>query len=464
MDADFLLDTETARQLFHGYAEAMPIIDYHCHISPREIAEDHHFRSITEAWLGGDHYKWRLIRANGTPEEKITGAGSSDWEKFLEYAKALSKAVGNPLYHWSHLELQRYFGCTVPLKEETAKEIFDFCNAQLDRSDMGVQGLIRKSDVRVICTTDDPVDDLRWHQKIRQEGLCSAKVYPAMRPDKVLAIESSGFVDYLAHLGEVTGLTIQSLADIKQALSKRIDFFAAMGCRASDHALETVFCRVESETAIDAILAKALHRETLSQSEIEAYKTALLTFLANQYTEHDWVMQLHFATLRNNNTKRFTELGPDTGYDCIAAGNCGRGLVAFLDHLNDVDSLPKMILYSGNPNDNALIGSIIGSFQDAGVYGKLQQGAPWWFNDTKQGIIDQMTSIANLSVFGNIVGMLTDSRSFLSYARHEYYRRILCNWLGNLVEQGEYPPDIVFLGQLVQQICFSNAAAYFQFE
>lgn len=446
MDKDFLLDTATAKHLFHDYAEHMPIIDYHCHISPQEIAEDHHFRSITEVWLGGDHYKWRLIRSNGIPEEKVTGTESTDLEKFVEYAKALPRAIGNPLYHWSHLELQRYFGITEPLSEKNAEDIFNRCNAKLQEKDMGVQGLIKQSNVKVICTTDDPADDLKWHQKLKDENTCSAKVYPAMRPDKLMNVDKAGY------------------ADIRKAMDKRISFFEEMGCRATDHALEYVFCREADEQTVDAIIAKALKGESISKEETEAYKTAVLTYLAGEYYKRGWVMQLHFATLRDLNSEMYRKLGPDTGFDSIAEGNCCKGLIAFLDHLNELHILPKTVLYSGTPNDNAMIGTIIGAFQGPEARGKIQQGAAWWFNDTKQGMIDQMTSIANLSVFGNILGMLTDSRSFLSYARHEYYRRILCNWIGNLVENGEYPNDEEALRQLVEDICYNNVANYFQFQ
>ena len=446
MDKDFLLDTATAKHLFHDYAEHMPIIDYHCHISPQEIAEDHHFRSITEVWLGGDHYKWRLIRSNGTPEEKVTGTESTDLEKFVEYAKALPRAIGNPLYHWSHLELQRYFGITEPLSEKNAEDIFNRCKAKLQEKDMGVQGLIKQSNVKVICTTDDPADDLKWHQKLKDENTCSAKVYPAMRPDKLMNVDKAGY------------------ADIRKAMDKRISFFEEMGCRATDHALEYVFCREADEQTVDAIIAKALKGESISKEETEAYKTAVLTYLAGEYYKRGWVMQLHFATLRDLNSEMYRKLGPDTGFDSIAEGNCCKGLIAFLDHLNELHILPKTVLYSGTPNDNAMIGTIIGAFQGPEARGKIQQGAAWWFNDTKQGMIDQMTSIANLSVFGNILGMLTDSRSFLSYARHEYYRRILCNWIGNLVENGEYPNDEEALRQLVEDICYNNVANYFQFQ
>lgn len=464
MDKDFLLETDTAKHLFHDYAAKMPIIDYHCHISPQEIAEDHHFRSITEVWLGGDHYKWRIIRANGTPEEKVTGETSTDLEKFVEYAKVLSRSIGNPLYHWSHLELQRYFGITEPLTEKNAEDIFNRCNAKLQEKDMGVQGLIEQSNVKVICTTDDPADDLKWHKKLRDENTCSAKVYPAMRPDKLLNGDKAGYADYMARLGKAAGVDIKNFADLRKAMDKRIAFFEEMGCRATDHALEYVFCREADEKTIDAIMAKALKGEAINKEEMEAYKTAVLTYLAGEYYKRGWAMQIHFATLRDLNSEMYRKLGPDTGYDSIAEGNCCKGLIALLDHLNELHILPKTILYSGNPNDNAMIATIIGSFQGPEVRGKVQQGAPWWFNDTKQGMIDQMTGIADESVFGNILGMLTDSRSFLSYARHEYYRRILCNWIGNLVENGEYPNDEDALRQLVEDISFNNAANYFQFQ
>ena len=451
MDKDFLLDTATAKHLFHDYAEHMPIIDYHCHISPQEIAEDHHFRSI-------------IVRSNGTPEEKVTGTESTDLEKFVEYAKALPRAIGNPLYHWSHLELQRYFGITEPLSEKNAEDIFNRCNAKLQEKDMGVQGLIKQSNVKVICTTDDPADDLKWHQKLKDENTCSAKVYPAMRPDKLMNVDKAGYADYMARLGQAAGVEIKTFADICKAMDKRIAFFEEMGCRATDHALEYVFCREADEQTVDAIIAKALKCESISKEETEAYKTAVLTYLAGEYYKRGWVMQLHFATLRDLNSEMYRKLGPDTGFDSIAEGNCCKGLIAFLDHLNELHILPKTVLYSGTPNDNAMIGTIIGAFQGPEARGKIQQGAAWWFNDTKQGMIDQMTSIANLSVFGNILGMLTDSRSFLSYARHEYYRRILCNWIGNLVENGEYPNDEEALRQLVEDICYNNVANYFQFQ
>lgn len=464
MDKDFLLETETAKTLFHQYAEKMPIIDYHCHIQPKEIAENHQFKNITQVWLGGDHYKWRLIRSNGTPESKITGKQSTDREKFQEFAKALPKAIGNPLYHWTHLELQRFFDCDIPLNENTAEEIWNICNEKLQQPEMSVQGIIKKANVKLICTTDDPADSLEWHKKIQEDGLCSAKVIPAMRPDAIMRINMPGYSDYVKKLSEVSGIQIKNMDDICQALKLRMDFFQQMGCKITDHALEYVFYRPYTKEAVDAVITKALNNEPISTVEEETYKTALLEFLASEYTKRDWAMQIHYSALRNNNTNMYKQLGPDTGFDCIASYNCGEGIVALLDALNTKNILPKTIIYSLNPADNALIGSIIGSFQGAGVHGKIQQGAAWWFNDTKQGMINQLTSIANLSVLGNILGMLTDSRSFLSYPRHEYYRRILCNFIGNLVENGEYPADIEYLGQLVQNISYYNAKNYFNLD
>lgn len=464
MDKDFLLETETAKTLFHQYAEKMPIIDYHCHIQPQEIAENRQFKNITQVWLGGDHYKWRLIRSNGTPESKITGKDSTDREKFQEFAKALPKAIGNPLYHWTHLELQRFFDCDIPLNENTAEEIWQLCNEKLQQPEMSVQGLIKKANVKLICTTDDPADSLKWHKKIKEDGLCSAKVIPAMRPDAIMRVNMPGYGDYIQKLSEVSGIQIKNMDDIRHALKLRMDFFETMGCKVTDHALEYVFYHPYTEEAVNKIITKALNNETISTVEEETYKTALLEFLASEYTKRDWAMQIHYSALRNNNTNMYKQLGPDTGFDCIASYNCGEGLVALLDALNTKNILPKTIIYSLNPADNALIGSIIGSFQGEGVHGKIQQGAAWWFNDTKQGMIAQLTSIANLSVLGNILGMLTDSRSFLSYPRHEYYRRILCNFIGNLVENGEYPADMEYLGKLVQNISYYNAKNYFNLD
>ena len=411
MDKDFLLETETAKKLFHEHAAKMPIIDYHCHINPQEIAEDRQFKNITEVWLGGDHYKWRMIRSNGVDEKYITGDESTDREKFQKFAEALPRAIANP----------------------------------------------------VICTTDDPADDLRWHKKIREDGTCSAKVLPAMRPDAALRIEKPEWASYMKRLAEVSDTDIKTMDDIRKALRKRIDFFESMGCKASDHALEYVFCNEAKEDQLDDIVSKVLGGKVPTTDEIEKYKTALLLFLGEEYSKRGWAMQIHYSAMRDNNTRMFKKMGPDTGFDSIGSYNCGEGIVALLDAMEKKGCLPKTILYSLNPSDNALIGTIIGSFQGPEVPGKIQQGAAWWFNDTKSGMEAQITNVANLSVLGNVVGMLTDSRSFLSYTRHEYYRRILCNWIGRLVENGEYPDDMDFLGKLVEDISYNNAARYFGF-
>lgn len=463
MGEDFLLETETAKKLFHEHAAKMPIIDYHCHINPQQIAENHTFKNITEAWLGGDHYKWRMIRSNGTAEKDITGKESDDREKFQKFAEALPKAIGNPLYHWTHLELQRYFDCRTPLNGKTAEEIWQLCNEKIKQPALSVQGIIEKSNVKVICTTDDPADDLCWHKKIKEDGSCTAKVLPAMRPDAAMRIEKPAYGEYLKRLGAVAGVDIQTMEDLRAALSKRMDFFAEMGCKASDHALEYVFCREASEAEVNAVMKKALSGTALTTEDIEVYKTALLLFLGKEYAKRGWAMQIHYSALRDNNSSEFETLGPDTGFDCIASCNCGEGLVKFMDALHKKGDLPKMILYSLNPNDNAMIATIIGSFQGTEAAGKIQHGAAWWFNDTKTGMIDHMVNLANLSVLGNFIGMLTDSRSFLSYTRHEYFRRILCNQIGLWVENGEYPADMEYLGQLVEDISYNNTARYFGF-
>ena len=466
MDEDFLLETETAKKLFHEHAQKMPIIDYHCHISPQEIAEDRKFNNITEVWLGGDHYKWRLIRSNGVEEKYITGTASTPREKFQKFAEALPRAIGNPLYHWTHLELKRYFHCDKQLNGDTAEEIWNLCNERLQQPDMTVQGIIKQSNVKVICTTDDPADDLKWHKKIAEDGKCSARVLPAMRPDAAMRIEKPEWANYMLYkLAPAAGMDgIETMQDIRDALAKRIEFFASMGCKASDHALEYCFCTPATEEQLDDIVGKVINgKGQPSVKEQEQYKTALLLFLGQEYARRGWAMQIHYSALRDNNSNMFAKLGPDTGFDCIATYNCGEGLVNFLDALNKREALPKTIIYSLNPADNAMIGTIIGSFQGPEAREKIQQGAAWWFNDTKAGMEAQLQNVGNLSVLGNIVGMLTDSRSFLSYTRHEYYRRILCNFIGNLVESGQYPADMDYLGQMVEDISYNNAKNYFGF-
>ncbi len=463
MDQDFLLTTPTARTLYHEYAAKMPIVDYHCHVNPAEIAEDRQFDNITQAWLGGDHYKWRAMRSNGAPEAVVTG-NASDREKFDAWAEVLPRAIGNPLYHWTHLELKRYFDVDTPLSPATADEIWEACNKRIREPDMTVRGIIKRSNVTVVCTTDDPADDLRYHQQIKADPTCTVKVYPAFRPDRALAIEKPDFADYMTKLGEAAGLTIDSFESLSEALRRRIDFFAENGCKASDHGLGKIVCIPTTPEEADRILKKRLAGETLTEAEEHGFRTALLVMLAAEYVKHNIVMQIHFGVIRNNNSRKFQELGPDTGFDTIAPFGCAEGLISLLDQMESRNILPKTVLYSLSPCDSELIGSVIGAFQGEGIGCKVQLGAGWWFNDTKTGMIKQLTDYGNLSVLGNFIGMLTDSRSFLSYTRHEYFRRILCELIGGWVENGEYPADMEYLGKLVQDISYNNTMKYFGFE
>ena len=457
---DFLLTNETAKKLYHKYAADMPIIDYHCHINPQEIFEDKKFDNITRIWLGGDHYKWRLIRSNGTCEDEITGS-ADDRTKFGRFAQMLPKAIGNPMYHWTHLELKRYFDYDGILNDETAEEVWNKCNDKLAQDDMTVCSIIKKSNVKLIGTTDDPIDDLRWHKKILEQGKCSAKVVPSFRPDKAVNIEKAGFVEYIAKLSEAAGIEIKTAADVKKALSLRLDYFCSLGCCATDHGLDYVPYIEATDSEIEAIFAKAMNGEKVTMDEADAYKTAILIHLGREYADKGIVMQLHYGAQRNTNTNMFNKLGPDTGFDCISVKNCGEAITAFLNALAIDNKLPKTILYSLNPNDNEMLDTILGCFQGTEVAGKIQHGSAWWFSDTKSGMETQLKSLANLSLLGNFVGMLTDSRSFLSYTRHEYFRRILCNLIGQWVENGEYPDDEKTLGKMVQDICYNNAARYF---
>ena len=457
---DFMLHTETARRLYHDHAEGQPIIDYHCHIDPREIAEDRQFDNITQVWLSGDHYKWRLIRSNGVPEEEITGS-AADRLKFERFAQMLPKAIGNPMYHWTHLELKRYFGYDGVLGPDTAEEVWQLCNERLREKALSVCGIIRRSDVRLIGTTDDPADSLLWHEKIAARKSCAAEVVPSFRPDKALNINKTGFADYVGRLSAVTGMSIGQFSDVKRALSDRLNYFCAHGCRASDHGLDYVPYAPATDGELDAIFVNAMEGKTVTPLEEEQYKTALLLHLAREYARLGVVMQLHYGAQRDVNRRMFARLGPDTGFDCISMRGCGEKLTAFLSELFSEDTLPKTVLYSLDPTQNALLDTVIGCFQGTEAIGKLQHGAAWWFNDTKAGMKEQLRSLAELSLLGNFIGMLTDSRSFLSYTRHEYFRRILCDLLGRWVEDGEYPNDEKTLGMLVENICYGNAARYF---
>ena len=463
MDEDFLLSTQTAQKLYHGHAEKTPILDYHCHINPEEIAKDRQFENITQVWLGGDHYKWRQMRSNGVDEKYITG-DAPDREKFQKWAETLEKAIGNPLYHWSHLELKRYFGYDGCLNGETAEEVWNLCNEKLKTPEMSVRNLIRQSGVTLLCTTDDPADSLEWHKVIAEDDSFEVQGLPAWRPDKAMNIEKTDYADYLKKLGTAAEIEIHTFADLKAALKKRMAFFDSMGCRASDHALEYVMYAPASDEEVETIFAKRLGGEMLTKTEELKFKTAFMLFVGKEYARLGWAMQLHHGCKRDNNVFRYEQLGPDTGYDCIDNYAPSGQMADFLNALNASDELPKTIIYSLNPNDNAAIGTILGCFQDSGAIGKIQQGSAWWFNDHKTGMIEQMTSLANLGLLGNFIGMLTDSRSFLSYTRHEYFRRILCELIGGWVENGEYPADMKVLGKMVEDISYNNAVRYFGFD
>ena len=463
MDEEFLLSTKTAQKLYHEYAEVMPILDYHCHLVPREIYEDRKFENITQAWLEADHYKWRQMRSNGVDEYYITG-DAPDREKFQKWAETLEKAIGNPLFHWSHLELQRYFGYTGVLNGETAEEVWNLCNAKLQDDSMSVRNLIKQSNVTLLCTTDDPIDDLKWHKVIKEDETFDVQVLPAWRPDKATNVEKPDFVEYLGKLSQVSGVEIKTFADLKEAIAKRMEYFDSMGCSISDHGLDYVMYAPASDEEVERIFADRLAGKEITKEDAAKYKTAFMLFLAGKYEEMNWVMQLHYGCKRDNNKAMYAKLGPDTGFDCISNFAPGEQLADFLNAVNEAKNLPKTILYSLNPGDDELIGTILGCFQNSDAIGKIQQGSAWWFNDNKTGMMKQMTSLANLGLLGNFIGMLTDSRSFLSYPRHEYFRRIMCELIGGWVENGEYPKDMKNLEKIVKGISYNNAVRYFGFD
>ena len=460
---DYLLSNDIAKRLYQETAKVTPIVDYHCHINPKEIANDRQYDNITQVWLGGDHYKWRLMRACGIAEDYITG-NASDHDKFIKWVEALQKGIGNPLYLWSHMELKKYFGYDGVLNEDTAEEVWTLCNEKLTTKELSVRGIINQSNVTHLCTTDDPIDDLNWHEEIAADTTFHVKVLPAWRPDKAMNIEKDTYLDYIALLSRAAGLQIGSFAELKEALSNRMDFFADHGCCVSDHALEYVMYAPVTEEEIEAIFDKRLANTALSTQEILQYKTAFMLFVAKEYTKRNWVMQLHYGCKRNNNDLMLNQLGPDTGYDCVDNDTPSAPLADFLNALAKANQLPKTILYSLNPNDNAAIDSVIGCFQDSSACSKLQHGAAWWFNDHKKGILDHLTTMASIGCLGTFVGMLTDSRSFLSYTRHDYFRRILCEQLSLFVLSGEYPEDYTRLNQLVADISYYNAIHYFNFK
>lgn len=462
MNEDFLLSNETAKPLYHDYAAKTPILDYHCHINPQEIAQNRQFENITQIWLGGDHYKWRFMRSCGVEERYITG-DASDKEKFVKWASVLGKAIGNPLYHWSHMELKSYFGYDGILNKDTAEQVWELCNAKLAEPSLSVRSLIKRSNVTLLCTTDDPVDNLKWHKKIADDASFDIQVLPAWRPDKAMNLEKADYISYLDALSEVSGTPIFSFAALKDALRVRMDFFAANGCLVSDHALEYVMYAPACDAQIETIFSKRLQGQIPAKEEELQFKTAFMLFVGEEYHKRNWAMQLHYGCKRDNNQLMFQQLGPDTGYDCINNYAPSSQMADFLNALERNNSLPRTVIYSLNPNDNAAIATILGCFQDSCAAAKIQQGSAWWFNDHKQGMTEQITSLANLGNLSGFVGMLTDSRSFLSYTRHEYFRRILCNFIGELVENGEFPADMDTLSEIVKDISYYNAVRYFGF-
>ena len=471
MDRDFLLQSETAKHLFHTYAENQPLVDYHCHLSPQEIYEDRRFHDIGEVWLGGrkedgsyfgDHYKWRIMRSNGVPEEEVTGT-DHPYERFEKFAEALELCIGNPMYHWCNLELRKYFGVTKPLNKKNVKEIWDQCNDRLmNDPDCSVRGLIRQSNVAYIGTTDDPVDTLEWHEKIAADETFKTIVRPSFRPDKAININKAGWKEYMGLLAASVGKkSFASAQEVLDAIEERIRFFKDHGCVASDHGIDYVMFRPAPMNEVEEVFRKAMAGETISTEEAEKFQTAVMLMLGRAYHKYDIVMEIHYSCLRNVNEIMFEKEGPDTGFDMIAQNTCGGNIAAFLSELNKTGELPKTVLFSLNPADNEQIGTILGAFQSSEVPGKIQQGPAWWFNDTKSGMEDQMRSLANLGILGNFIGMLTDSRSFLSYTRHDYFRRIMCNLIGGWVENGEYPDDETALKRIVEGISYYNAKRYF---
>lgn len=463
MTEDFLLYSDVAKKLYHDFSESLPIIDYHCHVSPKEIYEDKRFENITELWLSGDHYKWRLMRSNGVSEDYITGNKPAK-EKFLKFAELLPKAIGNPMYHWCHFELKRYFGYEGVLSAATAEEVWNITSEKLKEESMSVRGIIEKSNVAFIGTTDDPVDSLEYHQKIREEGKLRAVVAPSFRPDKAFNMNMDGYADYIRTLSQVSGVEINSVDTLKEALRNRMAHFNACGCKASDHGINFPVYEIMTEEEMDKALVKAISGEKVSEKELFAVQTEMLLFCAEEYYNLGWAMQIHYNCLRNPNTKMFRKLGPDTGFDIIGPHNGSVALTKLLDRMYLSEKMPKIILYSLDSGDNSFIDTLLGAFQQEGYPGTIQHGSAWWFNDTMNGMREQMKSLASLGLLGNFVGMLTDSRSFLSYTRHEYFRRILCGLFGEWVEKGEYPEDIEALGKIVSDISYGNAKRFFGLE
>ena len=463
LDDNFILQNETAQKLFHEHAKSLPIIDYHCHLNPKDIAENRQFANLTQIWLEGDHYKWRALRANGIDEEYITGK-TSDYDKFLKWAETVPYTMRNPLYHWTHMELLRPFGIKKILNPKTAKEIYEEATALLQTPEFSVQGIMKKMNVEVVCTTDDPSDSLEYHKKIKDSGF-STKVLPTWRPDKAMAVENPDTYNaYIAQLEKAANTTIASFDELLDALKKRQDFFATMGCRLSDHGLDTFFSEDYKESEIKLIFLKVRGGRKLDKDEILKFKSAMLYHFAAMDAEKGWAQQFHVGTIRNSNTRMLRKIGPDTGYDAIGDFEMGRPMAKFLDRLEAEGKLAKTIVYNLNPRDNELMVTIAYAFNDGSIPGKMQFGSGWWFLDQKDGMQKQMNALSTLGLLSRFVGMLTDSRSFLSYTRHEYFRRILCNLIGTDIENGEMPAsEMEFIGKMVENISYYNAKSYFNF-
>ena len=463
LNDDFLLKNDIAKKLYNDYAKTLPIIDYHCHIDAKEIAENKKFKNITELWLGGDHYKWRFMRAAGVDEKYITG-DATDKEKFIKWIEVLSMAVGNPLYHWSHMELKKYFGFNGYVKKDNAEELWELCNKVIESDDFCARRIITDSNVSVLCTTDDPADSLIYHKEIADDKSFKCFVLPSFRPDNAILIEKAGYIEYINRLSEVSQIKINSLDALKEALTSRILFFKERGCVVADHGLTDIPFNPVSESEANTILKKRLNGISLSLDEVEKFQTCMLLFLHSRYKEVGFVSQLHYGCKRDNNENMFKKIGPNTGFDAISSVTSGNKLADFLNLLNNNDSLGKMIVYSLNPNDNDIIDTVISCFQDGECANKIQHGSAWWFNDNKPGMEKHLNSLANNINLSGFVGMLTDSRSFVSYTRHDYFRRILCNYLGTLVADNEFPEDYEILGEIVRKISYKNAALYFGFQ
>jgi len=462
LDDNFLLTGKTAQRLYHEFASDLPIIDYHCHLPPDEIAADLKFKNLTHAWLYGDHYKWRAMRANGIDERYVTGQ-ASDEEKFLKWAETVPYALRNPLYHWTHLELRRYFGTDQLLSPKTARTVYDECSAKLQTPEYSVRSLLTKMKVEVVCTTDDPLDNLEFHKKIKADGY-PVKVLPTFRPDKAMnADDVLGLNAYIDKLQDISGTIIWEFDAYLEALKARHDFFGANGCKLSDHGLEQLYSADFTDDEIDVIFRKIRHNYTLMPLEILKFKSAMLYYFAQWDHEKGWVQQFHIGALRNNNSRALANLGPDTGWDSIGDFSQARVLSRFLNNLDKDDHLAKTIIYNLNPADNEVMASMIGNFNDGSVAGKVQFGSAWWFLDQKDGMTKQMNALSNMGLLSRMVGMLTDSRSFLSFPRHEYFRRLLCNLFGEDIDNGELPDDIEWTGKIVQNICYYNAKNYFEF-